>query len=211
MARTKVKLAWIENDSARKKRFRRRKGSLLKKVSEISTLCDVGAFAIVYAPDSDKPDVWPSPSEVKELIAKFQSIPEAERSRKMTDHETYLKETIAKLEQQLRKIKRQNYEMEMNDIMHDLYKGMPMYLLETSKISDLASFLEEKMKGISQIMERLEKDLPPADVYSQAGRDDENVTGRSSSNATGRKIGGIRLMGFDIGSSIAGDNGGGEE
>ncbi|XP_008241195.1 PREDICTED: agamous-like MADS-box protein AGL80 [Prunus mume] len=188
MARTKVKLAWIENDSARKKRFRRRKGSLLKKVSEISTLCDVGAFAIVYAPDSDKPDVWPSPSEVKELIAKFQSIPEAERSRKMMDHETYLKETIAKLEQQLRKIKRQNYEMEMNDIMHDLYK-------------------EEKMKGISQIMERLEKDLPLADVSSQAGRDDENVVGRSSSNGAGRKIGGIRLMGFDIGSSIiAGDN-----
>ncbi|CAB4317380.1 unnamed protein product [Prunus armeniaca] len=192
MARTKVKLAWIENDSARKKRFRRRKGSLLKKVSEISTLCDVGAFAIVYAPDSDKPDVWPSPSEVKELIAKFQSIPEAERSKKMTDHETYLKETIAKLEQQLRKIKRQNYEMEMNDIMHDLYK-------------------EEKMKGISKIMERLEKDLPPADVSSQAGRDDENVAGRSSINAAGRKIGGIRLMGFDIGSNIAGDNGGREE
>ncbi|CAL8170201.1 unnamed protein product [Prunus armeniaca] len=192
MARTKVKLAWIENDSARKKRFRRRKESLLKKVSEISTLCDVGAFAIVYAPDSDKPDVWPSPSEVKELIAKFQSIPEAERSKKMTDHETYLKETIAKLEQQLRKIKRQNYEMEMNDIMHDLYK-------------------EEKMKGISKIMERLEKDLPLADVSSQAGRDDENVAGRSSINAVGRKIGGIRLMGFDIGSNIAGDNGGGEE
>ncbi|ONH95861.1 hypothetical protein PRUPE_7G092700 [Prunus persica] len=192
MARTKVKLAWIENDSARKKRFRRRKGSLLKKVSEISTLCDVGAFAIVYAPDSDEPDVWPSPSEVKELIAKFQSIPEAERSKKMTDHETYLKETTAKLEQQLRKIKRQNYEMEMNDIMHDLYK-------------------EEKMKEISKIMERLEKDLPPADVSSQVGRDHENVAGMSNNNAAGRKIGGIRLMGFDIGSSIIGDNGGGEE
>lgn len=147
MARMKVKLAWIENDNARKTRFRKRKGSLLKKVSEISTLCDVGAFAIVYAPDSDEPDVWPSPSEVKELIAKFQSIPEAEWSRKMTDHETYLKETIAKLEQQLRKIKRQNYEMEMNDIMHDIYKGMPMYLLETSKISDLASFFRGENEG----------------------------------------------------------------
>ncbi|BFG38444.1 hypothetical protein CerSpe_247180 [Prunus speciosa] len=178
MARMKVKLAWIENNNVRKKRFRKRKGSLLKKVSEISTLCDAGAFAIVYAPDSDEPDVWPSPSEVKELIAKFQSIPEAERSRKMTDHETYLKETIAKLEQQLRKIKWQNYEMEMNDIMHDIYK---------------------------------EKDLPPANVSSQAGHDDENVAGRSSSNAAGRITGGIRLMGFDIGSSSAGDNGGGEE
>ncbi|PQM36446.1 hypothetical protein Pyn_25355 [Prunus yedoensis var. nudiflora] len=193
MARMKVKLAWIENDNARKKRFRKRKGSLLKKVSEISTLCDVGAFVnIVYAPDSDEPDVWPSPSEVKELIAKFQSIPEAEMSRKMTDHETYLKETIAKLEQHLRKIKMQNYEMEMNDIMHNIYK-------------------EEKMKGISKIMERLEKDLP-ANVSSQAGHDDENVDGRSSSNAAGRiTTGGIRLMGFDIGSSSAGDNGGGEE
>ncbi|PQP98641.1 agamous-like MADS-box protein AGL80 [Prunus yedoensis var. nudiflora] len=210
MARMKVKLAWIENNNARKKRFRKRKGSLLKKVSEISTLCDAGAFAIVYAPDSDEPDVWPSPSEVKELIAKLQSIPEAERSRKMTDHETYLKETIAKLEQQLRKIKRQNYEMEMN-VMHDIYKVMPMYLLETSKISDLASFSEEKMKGSSKIMERLEKDLPPANVSSQAGHDDENVAGRSSSNAAGRITGGIRLMGFDIGSSSVGDNGGGEE
>ncbi|KAL6273291.1 hypothetical protein ACE6H2_023983 [Prunus campanulata] len=191
MARMKVKLAWIENNNARKKRIRKRKGSLLKKVSEISTLCDAGAFAIVYAPDSDEPDVWPSPSEVKELIAKFQSIPEAERSRKMTDHETYLKETIAKLEQQIRKIKRQNYEMEMN-VMHDIYK-------------------EEKMKGISKIMERLEKDLPPANVSSQAGHDDENVAGQSSSNAAGRITGGIRLMGFDIGSGSAGDNGGGEE
>ncbi|KAH0992523.1 hypothetical protein GBA52_004006 [Prunus armeniaca] len=90
MTRKKVKLAWITNDSARKTSFRKRKEGLLKKLSELSILCDVSGFAIIYGPDDKEPVVWPSRPIAEELLARFQRIPEVDRCKKMMNQETYL-------------------------------------------------------------------------------------------------------------------------
>ncbi|CAB4263171.1 unnamed protein product [Prunus armeniaca] len=104
MTRKKVKLAWITNDSARKTNFRIRKEGLLKKLSELGIFCDVSGFAIIYGPDDKEPVVWPSNPIAEELLARCQRIPEVDRCMKMMNQETYLKDRLAKLKEQLTKL-----------------------------------------------------------------------------------------------------------
>ncbi|KAM1087895.1 hypothetical protein ACFX2B_013233 [Malus domestica] len=59
MTRNKVKLAWIVNDNARKSSFKKRNACLVKKMSELTTLCDISAFVIVYGEDGEESTVWP--------------------------------------------------------------------------------------------------------------------------------------------------------
>ncbi|MBA0729099.1 hypothetical protein Golax_025374 [Gossypium laxum] len=57
MIRKKVKLAYITNDSSRKGNYRKRKKGLMRKMSELSTLCGIGACAIIYSPYESQPEV----------------------------------------------------------------------------------------------------------------------------------------------------------
>ncbi|MBA0729100.1 hypothetical protein Golax_025374 [Gossypium laxum] len=56
MIRKKVKLAYITNDSSRKGNYRKRKKGLMRKMSELSTLCGIGACAIIYSPYESQPE-----------------------------------------------------------------------------------------------------------------------------------------------------------
>ncbi|KAE8732673.1 Agamous-like MADS-box protein AGL90 [Hibiscus syriacus] len=96
MTRKKVKLAYINNDSARKATFKKRKKGLMKKVSELSTLCGIDACAIMYSPYESQPEVWPSPMGVQRVLSKFRKIPEMEQSKKMVNQETFLGQRITK-------------------------------------------------------------------------------------------------------------------
>ena len=78
MTRKKVKLAYISNDSARKATFKKRKKGLMKKVSELSTLCGIEACAIVYSPYDAQPEVWPSPITVQLMLSQFKNMPKME-------------------------------------------------------------------------------------------------------------------------------------
>ncbi|MBA0700471.1 hypothetical protein Goari_022401 [Gossypium aridum] len=50
MIRKKVKLAYITNDSSRKATYKKRNKGLMKRMSELSTLCGINACAIMYSP-----------------------------------------------------------------------------------------------------------------------------------------------------------------
>lgn len=153
MTRKKVKLAWIVNDSARKASLKKRRVGLLKKVSELTTLCGVSAFAIIYGPDEEEAAVWPSRQVVQQLLARFQSVPEMERCRKMMNQESYLRERAAKLVDQLRKQQRKNKEMEMGHLMQQIQQGRKLDELEMSEMTGLAWFLEQRMKESGKRME----------------------------------------------------------
>ncbi|GAU42869.1 hypothetical protein TSUD_13370 [Trifolium subterraneum] len=65
MARKKVKLAYITCNSKRRETFRKRKSGIMKKVSELSTLCGIEACVIIYDQNNPQAYVWPSDSGVK--------------------------------------------------------------------------------------------------------------------------------------------------
>ncbi|EOY08515.1 PREDICTED: MADS-box transcription factor PHERES 1 [Theobroma cacao] len=153
MARRKVKLAWIANDSARRASLKKRRLGLLKKVSELTTLCGVDACVIIYSPDKTEPVVWPSHDVMQQQLARFQSMPESERQKKMTNQDTYLREKVTKAQEQLTQCQRRNKEVEMTHLMHQINQGKELDELNLSELHGLIWFVEEK---INQIRKRIE-------------------------------------------------------
>ncbi|KAL0719884.1 hypothetical protein Bca4012_069208 [Brassica carinata] len=90
MTRKKVNLAYISNDSARKRTLNLRKRGFLKKLEEIKILCDVDACAVIYSPHNSTPEVWPSNSEVLKVIEKFEMVPVEEQTKRSFNHQDFV-------------------------------------------------------------------------------------------------------------------------
>jgi len=103
MARSKVQLAFIVNDVARKAAYKKRKKGLLKKVVELSTLCGIEACAIVYGPYEPQLEIWPSPEGVQFVLSKFMTMNEFQKCKKMMNQETFMTQRVLKVEEKLKK------------------------------------------------------------------------------------------------------------
>ncbi|KAH7692490.1 SRF-like protein [Dioscorea alata] len=68
IGRVKVKLTWIEKAAARNAACKKRKNGLLKKVKELSTLCDVKSCAIIYPFGGTIPKVWSSTPNTTDVL-----------------------------------------------------------------------------------------------------------------------------------------------
>ncbi|PPD79706.1 hypothetical protein GOBAR_DD23359 [Gossypium barbadense] len=65
MTRKKVKLAYITDDLARKATYKKRTKGLMKKLSELSTLCDIDACSIMYSPYESELESFLSQKSIK--------------------------------------------------------------------------------------------------------------------------------------------------
>ncbi|KAG4975091.1 agamous-like MADS-box protein AGL80 [Glycine soja] len=160
MTRKKVKLAFIANDSARKATFKKRKKGLMKKVSELSTLCGIDACAIVYSSYDPQPEVWPSPMGVQRVLSKFRRMPELEQSKKMVNQESFLRQRIMKAKDQLKKQRKDNREKEMTQLMFQyLSAGKIMHNISMVDLNDLAWLIDQNLKDINRRIEVLTKNV----------------------------------------------------
>ncbi|XP_062028784.1 agamous-like MADS-box protein AGL80 [Rosa rugosa] len=148
MPRARVKLAWIGSESARRASFNKRKDGLVKKVIELSTLCDVPACIIIYGRGSNQPIVWPDRPRAEEVIRRYLRLPGYVRCKKTLSQESYLKEKVAKMEEKHNKTLRSNTMKDMDDLMRQGQNGKPLYELDINQTNGLLNFVEEKMKEI---------------------------------------------------------------
>ncbi|KAL5715843.1 hypothetical protein ACHQM5_017610 [Ranunculus cassubicifolius] len=153
MARKKVTLAWISNDSARRATFKKRKKGLMKKVSELSTLCGVEACAIVYGPYEPQPEVWPSKEDADRILKQFKSMTPMEQSKKMMNQETFVRQRLMKAKEQLKKQQRENRECEITQLMYDTLTGRGLHDLGECELKDLVYVIEHKMTSIRDRVE----------------------------------------------------------
>ncbi|CAK9328457.1 unnamed protein product [Citrullus colocynthis] len=160
MTRKKVKLAYIANDSARKATFKKRKRGLMKKVSELSTLCGIEACAIVFSPYDSQPELWPSPIGVQRVLSQFKKMPEMEQSKKMVNQETFLRQRIAKANEQLKKMRKDNREKEITRLMfQSLAATKGLHGLNMLDLNDLGWLIDQNLKDIGTRIDTLKK--PP--------------------------------------------------
>lgn len=160
MARKKVNLAWITNDTARRVTFKKRRKGLMKKVSELTTLCGVKACVVMYGAGEQQPDVWPSSPEAMRLVARFKGLPEMEQCKKMMNQEGFLHHNIAKLQEQLRKHERENRELEINLLMYECLTGRHWggvrSVVAIEEATNLAWALDMKLKSVQEKMDSME-------------------------------------------------------
>ncbi|CAI9101390.1 OLC1v1038701C1 [Oldenlandia corymbosa var. corymbosa] len=166
MTRKKVKLAYIVNDSARKATFKKRKKGLMKKVSELSTLCGIDACAIIYSPYDAQPEVWPNPAGVQRVIAQFKRMPEMEQSKKMVNQESFIRQRIAKAGEQLKKLHKENREKHITEVMFQCLTGKAVQGMPIADLNDVGWLLDQKLKEIHKKMESLKRSPPDPPVVS---------------------------------------------
>ncbi|CAA2983136.1 agamous-like MADS-box AGL80 [Olea europaea subsp. europaea] len=161
MTRKKVKLAFITNDSARKATFRKRKKGLMKKVSELSTLCGIDICAIIYSSYESQPEVWPDNRGIHCVLAQFKGMPEMEQSKKMVNQESFIRQRIAKASEQLKKQHKENREKEITLVMYQCLMGEGLQNLMMPDLNDLGWLLDQKLKEINKRIDELKKTTAP--------------------------------------------------
>ena len=157
MTRKKVEVAYVTNDSARKATFKKRKKGLMKKVSELSTLCGIDACAILYSPYDSQPEVWPSTLGVQSVVARFKKMPGMEQSKKMVNQESFLRQRVAKANEQLKKQRKDNREKEITRVMFQSLTGKDLQTLNLVDIFDLGWIVDQNLKEINKRIESLKK------------------------------------------------------
>ncbi|PPR95948.1 hypothetical protein GOBAR_AA24724 [Gossypium barbadense] len=163
MTGKKVKLAWIENSSARKASLRKRRQGLVKKVTELTTLCGVEGGIVMYTKNEEEPIVWPSREQMEQLLRRFNEIPEVERMKKSMNLETYYKEMISKSQDQLRKETRKTKEMEVDQLMLQFEQGKKLDDFSVNELDDIKWYMETMRTDMGKIKEFYEK-FPPSSV-----------------------------------------------
>ncbi|XP_052625668.1 agamous-like MADS-box protein AGL80 [Lactuca sativa] len=183
MPKNKVKLAFISNYHARRTSLKKRKDSLKKKLNELCTLCDIEACAIMYSPNESHPDLWPSKEGVENVVDQFHKIPEMEQSKKMYNHDTYIKSRITKTEEQIKKHIKDNWESEMHNKMSECFsRERCISNLPITDLNDLVKFADQRVSEIESLIESL-KSKPPAAVPPRDSQPLEPQTVVCGSNA----------------------------
>ncbi|CAG7872210.1 unnamed protein product [Brassica rapa] len=173
MVRSRVKLSLIPDKTSRRTTFKKRKGGIMKKLHELVTLCGVEACAVVYnGPNDANPEAWPSREGAEEVISKFMGFPRVEREKKMYDQERYTGERIMKEEATLERVKDENRELELKEIMFDLLKGKRMmehHFSDARVVNELCEFIDYNVSEITKRIHMLQANggtvsYPPLDV-----------------------------------------------
>ncbi|RZR89169.1 hypothetical protein BHM03_00016842 [Ensete ventricosum] len=170
MARSKVRLSWIVNDSTRRATLKKRRKGLLKKVQELSILCGVDACAVVYAQNEHQPQMWPSPPETARIMTRFKNSSQIERTRKMIDQDSFLHQRVVKLMEQLRRLQSENKEIRITKLLCEGLLGRDFDDLSIDDASALTWMAEAKLR---MVYEKREEDskrqaMPPPQSQAAA-------------------------------------------
>ncbi|CAL1372245.1 unnamed protein product [Linum trigynum] len=150
MPRDKVKLEWIEDEVARRAALRKRCAGLVKKVTELTTMCGVSGMCLIYGLGEEQPTVWPSHDEAKQMLVRFSSLSsKTKRSKNMTDQEGYLCNAVLKAQENQRKQLQKLRNMELTWLMNLVDRDENgLDKLETSQVNSLARLIHEKIQEI---------------------------------------------------------------
>ncbi|XP_055827343.1 agamous-like MADS-box protein AGL80 [Solanum dulcamara] len=153
MTRSKVKLAFIENINKRKASYNKRMKGFLKKVHELSILCEVEIVVVIYSTYHQEPKVFPSHDVAINTCTKFREFSYFEQSKNMMTQEKFTKQRIEKMEEQLQKVKKKNRVSELTNKMHELLNGGDIHVgMNFSELNDLSYVINQNLKNIREAL-----------------------------------------------------------
>ncbi|KAI4378635.1 hypothetical protein MLD38_016089 [Melastoma candidum] len=164
MARKKVLLRYIQNAVSRKASSIKRRRSLLKKVEELSILCNVTACIVVYGEDpNEQPMYWPDEHEqVEEILWRFHACPDDKK--KLVTDESFVEEMIVKYRTTLKRVRRTTNEHQMQDMMYLIYFEKYCHTeFQMNELLELRGFTVEKIRDLLRKGEFMaeNEDVPP--------------------------------------------------
>ncbi|KAK6289227.1 PREDICTED: agamous-like MADS-box protein AGL80 [Theobroma cacao] len=157
MTRKKVKLSYITKDSTRKSTFKKGKKGLLKKASELSNLCGIEAFMIIYNPYDAQLEVWPSLAGAQCVLSEIKKMLKMDQSMGMMSQVSFLKQRIEQANKQLKRQCRDNREKEITQVMFQCLAKQGSEILNMTDLSDLGLLLKQNLKDIDKKVYTLTK------------------------------------------------------
>ncbi|KAL6961965.1 hypothetical protein U1Q18_036923 [Sarracenia purpurea var. burkii] len=158
-----VRREFIADERVRRQTLRKRKVGLLKKLSEIKTLCCVDACAVIYTKPGGgggegDPDAWPSPSEARLQLQRFSDLPVLKQAANMMNQEKFLGHNILRLGKNLEREKKKSRWVEVEKMM---MKGLVENDLQgfgsLEDLKDVDYLLEEKIKLVADRIQSMKK------------------------------------------------------
>ncbi|XP_047320855.1 agamous-like MADS-box protein AGL80 [Impatiens glandulifera] len=158
MTRRKVQLSFIANNSARKSTLKKRKLGLVKKMHEITTLCGVEGCVIINDDNDPQPTVWPSEAGARRTIERFRSLPIDDQNKRMVNQESFTKQRLEKIEEKLKKQRRENREKEVTQKMYQSMCDGPLVVASTlnaNECEEVINMLSRHIMEMNIAMETL--------------------------------------------------------
>ncbi|CAH2044493.1 unnamed protein product [Thlaspi arvense] len=158
MTRQKVKMAFIENETSRKSTFKKRKRGLLKKAYELQTLCDVPIAIMIDSAYDSSPEVWPTTEKVDRIVSHWKTMSPMDKSKKMMNQETFLQQRIYKATESCKKLRKENREMAMKEVMFSCLSGEhSVTRIDKNDLRDFGFVVEQHLKDLNRRIEILKK------------------------------------------------------
>lgn len=171
--RGKVVFARIEDERKRKVSMKTRTAGLVKKVRELSILCDVEAAAVIYSPGDPHPIVWPSRSAATETISKYLKRPEVERKKRAHTSKSFKREKCQKLKRKAERMIKKNDERISQVLVTQIHEGKTSVQdLDSEEKKKICAFAEKKkeelLKHIRRLKRKEQQDLRSSQVLPPA-------------------------------------------
>ncbi|KAL0900350.1 hypothetical protein Bca101_084311 [Brassica carinata] len=151
----KVKLALVENEYSRAVTLKKRRSGLVKKVKEISILCDVKACLIMFSPKEAEPMVWPSAEAARNLLKEFNALRDFAKKKNETTLESYLKEKTSKVHENLRKTQKENMERKTIDQLKAQLSSFRRRNLDDLDVKEIYSLISFSKDAIMHLREKV--------------------------------------------------------
>ncbi|CAO2180206.1 unnamed protein product [Urochloa humidicola] len=156
MARKKVNLQWISNTLIRRATFKRRCKGLMKKASELTTLCGAKACVVVYGEGKVQPEVWPSVEEARQLLTRYRNMPDLPNFKKVANQKDFLSSRLAKLRAQVSKSESENHEREALDLLHErMNRRRFLFDASTKELTRLQKIVQERKIKAKERLQQL--------------------------------------------------------
>ncbi|KAG7585998.1 Transcription factor MADS-box [Arabidopsis thaliana x Arabidopsis arenosa] len=192
----KKKLSLIKNGTSRKTTFNKRKPRLMKKLTELVTLYDVKACAVIHSPYNSNPEAWPSREGVEEVVSEFMEVSRKDRNKKMMDQDAFLRQRIESEQAQLQKLRDENRDLKTREIMWGCLEGdIDVHQLGEKDLQDLSSTIDNYLNCVTNRFENLKKNgessssLPPLvvpDLNVEEDADIPSIDGSTHQSETNR-------------------------
>lgn len=114
MARRKIRLPYITNESQRKTSIKKIKNGVFKKPNELNSLCNIEAATIMYNSFEQELVIRLSIEGMQQMVTRFKSLVNVAQTQRMANQEGVIQERIQNLSTQLLKLKKDNREKEMS-------------------------------------------------------------------------------------------------
>ncbi|XP_051196162.1 agamous-like MADS-box protein AGL80 [Lolium perenne] len=186
--RGRLKMQWIMDKTKRKKALDRRLPNVLKKVREISVLCDTPACLVVYLPGEARPVVWPSPEAARKVVRRYRDL-DFGRFKEKLDGLEILQQRNEKVRVRLAKVQQQTRNQQVKLVLHDFLAGYRENFndLPNDFLAATASAVQTKLDIVKARLLQLRSGRAPPRPKPEDGR--MVATPRNAGSATSMTLG----------------------